>query len=139
MTLQKFRQLSILGPGEAFGELSLLTNQLRAATVICLTDCKFATLSRQDYFWSIGQEARKKLQENIKTLRGFRLFQQLSSEILAMIHQLMVPETYNHGQVVYTQGSPVDRSGVYFITQGDFEVSQIAASETPKMVSDYSH
>jgi len=44
------------GPGKDFGELALKIDQSnpkklipRAATVKCMTDCKFATMSKKDY------------------------------------------------------------------------------------------
>jgi|LakMenE18May11ns_1017448.scaffolds.fasta_scaffold9488164_1 CRP-like cAMP-binding protein len=45
-----------LGSGKDFGELALKIDKTnptkiaaRAATVVCLTDCKFATMRKQDY------------------------------------------------------------------------------------------
>jgi CRP-like cAMP-binding protein len=35
--------------GKAFGELALLTNKPRAATLKCLTDCHFAVISKNVY------------------------------------------------------------------------------------------
>ncbi len=41
------RVLGILGDGEFFGEISLLTGRPRSATVVTLTDCKLLELSKQ--------------------------------------------------------------------------------------------
>jgi len=38
-----------LKESNTFGELALLNNAPRAATVRCLTDCEFATLDRADF------------------------------------------------------------------------------------------
>lgn len=35
--------------GTAFGELAILENKPRAATVVCKTDCMFASLNKGDY------------------------------------------------------------------------------------------
>ena len=35
--------------GGSFGELALITNNPRAASVICVKDCYFATLGKSDY------------------------------------------------------------------------------------------
>jgi cAMP-dependent protein kinase regulator/cGMP-dependent protein kinase 2 len=38
-----------LSMGQAFGELALITNNPRAATIKCLTDCHFAVISKNVY------------------------------------------------------------------------------------------
>ena len=44
------RQLTVLGPGEAFGELALIEpGSLRRATIKCKEDCQFAVLHRSAY------------------------------------------------------------------------------------------
>ena len=35
--------------GASFGELALIMNEPRKATVMCLTDCYFAVLEKQEY------------------------------------------------------------------------------------------
>ena len=35
--------------GKSFGELALIKNKPRAATIKCLEDCHFAVMSKQDY------------------------------------------------------------------------------------------
>ena len=59
--INKFKRVKTMGAGLSFGELSLLTNERRAATVRCITDCKFAGLRKTDYLWSIGQEMKIRL------------------------------------------------------------------------------
>ena len=43
------KQVVALGDGFSFGELALLNSKPRAATIVCLEDCHFATLNRQDF------------------------------------------------------------------------------------------
>ena len=56
--LKKFQKLEKLNlfitvakrsSGESFGELALINDTSRAATIQCLTNCYFATLDREDY------------------------------------------------------------------------------------------
>jgi cAMP-dependent protein kinase regulator/cGMP-dependent protein kinase 2 len=37
------------GPGKSFGELALISNKPRAATIRCLKDCHFAVIEKQNY------------------------------------------------------------------------------------------
>ena len=43
-------RLSDMGPGDYFGELSLLDEEPRSADVVALTDCELLMLSREDFF-----------------------------------------------------------------------------------------
>ncbi len=41
--------VKVLGAGRSFGEIALLTNSKRTATVVCKEDCIFMTLSEEGY------------------------------------------------------------------------------------------
>lgn len=47
-------QAKTLGTGAAFGELALITDQPRSATVVCKTQCSFAVLEKEDYQQILG-------------------------------------------------------------------------------------
>jgi NADH dehydrogenase len=51
------RRLGVRGPGESFGELALLHNTPRSATVRCLTSVDVLALSRQDFLAVLGSSA----------------------------------------------------------------------------------
>lgn len=42
----KYTQVAILSDGDSFGELALISHKPRAATIRCITDTKFAVLSK---------------------------------------------------------------------------------------------
>lgn len=46
---QWFVEVKKLAEGGSFGELALLNDKPRAATIQCLTNCEFAVINRQDY------------------------------------------------------------------------------------------
>ena len=50
-----FKTVATLKVGQNFGELALLQNEPRAATIFCSKDTVLATLSRFDYSTSIGK------------------------------------------------------------------------------------
>lgn len=41
--------LSVVGPGDFFGEMALLDDEPRSATAIAVTDCELLTLARSDF------------------------------------------------------------------------------------------
>ena len=42
-------EIAILQTGASFGELALINNEPRKATIMCLNECYFAVLEKQDY------------------------------------------------------------------------------------------
>ena len=46
---QWFIEITKLEEGKSFGELALINDRPRAATIMGLTDCHLATLDKQDY------------------------------------------------------------------------------------------
>ena len=42
-------RLALLGPGDYFGESSLLENRTRNATAMALTDCELLTVAKEDF------------------------------------------------------------------------------------------
>ena len=63
-----------LTPGMSFGELALIKDQPRAASILCNTDCHFAVLSKEDYMNIIGKVEAKKLDKFIDFLQEIPMF-----------------------------------------------------------------
>ena len=124
ITVDYFKEVAKLGDGKSFGELALLKNAGRAATIICAEPTRFATLHRKDYKLTIGAEVRRKLKENVRMLRQFRIFSssQLKNNAVEKVFQYMKVCKYKHGHTVYKENQS-KISGLYFIKSGDFEVS----------------
>ena len=74
ITVSFFKEVARYSEGHSFGELALLKNSGRAATIICTMPCRFATLHRKDYKLTIGSEVRRKLKENVRLLKQYRIF-----------------------------------------------------------------
>ena len=50
-----------LKAGMAFGELALINDAPRLATIVCETDCSFAVLNKTDYKAILMEAERKKV------------------------------------------------------------------------------
>ena len=46
---RRFEKIMNIKKGDIFGELALLANKKRAATITCMTDCHFAVLDRKSF------------------------------------------------------------------------------------------
>lgn len=47
--------------GDSFGELALMNNKPRLASIICHTNCHFATLGKKEFFDTLKQKEEEKL------------------------------------------------------------------------------
>ena len=47
-----------LGQGQSFGEMALLSNGLRTATIMCLEYCTFGVLSKKDFNYILKNQER---------------------------------------------------------------------------------
>lgn len=56
-----FVNVAILVSGNSFGELALINDEVRKATIKCATDCYFATLDKSDYNNILGKIEQKQI------------------------------------------------------------------------------
>ena len=111
-----------LSSGMAFGELALMKNQPRAASIKCLTDCHLAVLSKPDYMKVIGKAEAKLLDRKIQFLKETPFFAKWSKRQLEKVSYYFNYKKYTRNQVVFTQGSrPLF---VYLIRSGEFELNK---------------
>lgn len=66
-------KLLTYNPGDSFGELSLLYNTKRAATVKAKTDCVLWMLDRQTFNYIVKDSAVRKRERYEKFLSGIKL------------------------------------------------------------------
>ena len=117
-----FIEVSKLSSGKAFGELALIKDQPRAATIKCLTDSHFAVLKKEDYLKIIGKNEKKKLEELIKFLRGIPLLSVWSKKKLEKFSYFLKKTIFYRKQTVFNIGEP--SNFVYIVKSGEFELTQ---------------
>lgn len=110
-----------LGVGSIFGELALISQKPRAATVTCLTDCQFATIN-QKTFNIIKKHVERSVNQKIDILKGVPFFDTLTRIALAKYSNYFTEQASYFGNIVLREGQPL--SHLYLVTEGQFEVSQ---------------
>ena len=60
--------------GESFGELALISNEPRAATIKCAANCYFALMHKNDYDKFLKRKMQKNLQKDIDLFYGLPYF-----------------------------------------------------------------
>ena len=97
ITVNRFKEVARLSDGASFGELALLKNEGRAATVVCSKMTRFATLNRKDYVWTIGQEEKRKLKQIVTFFRSFRIFSTLRANVIEKVFKYMKSTKFLRG------------------------------------------
>eukprot|EP00347_Sterkiella_histriomuscorum_P020337 403338195 len=120
--IEGFREVAQLGPGKSFGELALIQNKPRAATIRCYQETHFATLDKFDYETSLMKIERKhqnKILEFMMDIPCFRLF--TKNSILKFSYYLQ-KEKFKRNQVLYQAGQKANF--IYIIKSGEFEMTR---------------
>jgi CRP-like cAMP-binding protein len=131
--IEESKEVRILTDGDCFGELALINNKPRTATILAQGLVYLAVLSKKDYNRILATHTFKSLDERVehlKMLPSFNLATKLSLQKLAYT---FTEKSYKKDQVVYTKGDPTDT--LYFIKSGEFKLSQCEMIETPKYSS----
>ena len=67
-----------MNAGDFFGEISLIENRPRMASIRCLHDCHFAILSKDDFNRALGAIERRIYHERILFLQSLPYFDKLT-------------------------------------------------------------
>ena len=111
-------EVKVLGPGSSFGELALLDNRPRAATIKCKENCEFAVLDKKHFNDILKDKEQKKLYENVDFLANMRVFKGFSfASLKSLFYNTFEIKTLRK-QVIYRKGD--DPHSVYIIREGEF-------------------
>jgi putative peptide zinc metalloprotease protein len=121
------RELAVLRRGDYFGELALLYDQPRSASVRALTPLEVYALDRESFAGTLAPLLREygitveRLQERSELAR-MPLFRQTAPGELDPIMERLGHEEHPAGAVIIEQGAPGDR--FYLVRQGRLEVTR---------------
>ncbi|KAK6645103.1 hypothetical protein RUM43_001379 [Polyplax serrata] len=114
--------LGRMGPGKAFGELAILYNCRRTASIKVVSDAKVWVLGRQSFQKIMMKTGLQRLQENLNLLRSVPLLQSLSNEVLAKIADVLEVDFYPSGEHIIRQGATGDT--FFIISSGKVKVTK---------------
>ena len=113
----RFTEVAVLSSGSSFGELSLLQNKPRAATILCLNPCLFAILDKIDFNKVLRDEEERKMKAKVEFLQGLSVFAGWSGGQLRKLCYYIRETTFRPYQVVYREGEKA--TDVYFLVEGE--------------------
>uniref|UniRef100_A0A060T9H9 cAMP-dependent protein kinase regulatory subunit n=1 Tax=Blastobotrys adeninivorans TaxID=409370 RepID=A0A060T9H9_BLAAD len=110
------------GAGSSFGELALMYNAPRAASVVANSDCVLWALDRLTFKRIVLDTTSRKRQKYEKFLREVPVLSSLNSYELSRIADALDSEVYEPGQAVIREGDHGDN--FYLIESGTAEVTR---------------
>ena len=103
-----------VGPGNSFGELALMYNCPRAATVTALTDCVLWAIDRKTFTMVVVHSSNDKAQQYESFLSFVPLLDNLTDEERSRVADVLASRTYQDGEYIIHQG---DDGNEFFIVE----------------------
>lgn len=116
--------LCTLGPGKVFGELAILYNCTRTATVKAIMNCKLWAIERQCFQTIMMRTGLVRQAEYTEFLKSVPTFRRLNEEMLFKIADVLEETTYNEGDYIIRQGARGDT--FFIISRGKVQVTMKA-------------
>ncbi len=136
--MEEPRVLANLGRNAHFGEVSLLTEELRSASIIVTSPTAKCLRMRKSTFSEIlsnvesaSDEVKRKIGQ--KVVEKVSIFQTLTQSTRARICQVMVGVSFPSDSYICRQGTPGNT--FYIITEGSCKVTLNNADHTEKEVA----
>lgn len=116
----------------SFGELALMYNMPRAATIEAASDGSLWAMNRQTFRRIVLKSAFKKRKEYEMLLEGVPMLQTLENYERMNLCDALMPKSYPDGDLIIKQGDEAD--GMYFIEDGAVKITMIKETEDNKEV-----
>lgn len=112
-----FKKVNCLRTGDSFGELALIFNQPRLASIIASEDLHLLSFTSYDYKEVFESEIQNVV-EKIEFFNG--IFPSLSTAHIGRFCYLLEEKTFKFNDIIYKEGDVAD--GIYIIRQGEVQV-----------------
>ena len=121
--------------GELFGELSLMYNAKRAASVKCTKAGSLFALDRPTFTHIVQESAVKKRQQHEKAISQIEILSEMKASERQQLVDTLKEENYQPGEYVVREGESGDR--LYFIVAGNLVAEKRNTSGKEEVVFKY--
>jgi len=98
------------------------------ATIRCLEESHFITLSREDYAAALIEIENKKKAAQVNFVKNIPIFSKLTRTFLTRLSHFFKPLNCTKDYFLYREGDPADR--VFIVKEGEFVVSKKLITDT---------
>ncbi|XP_023657303.1 cGMP-dependent protein kinase 1 isoform X2 [Paramormyrops kingsleyae] len=116
------QKLCTMDPGRVFGELAILYNCTRTATVTALTDIKLWAINRQCFQTIMMRTGLIRHSQYMEFLRSVPSFQPLPEDVLSKVADVLEETHYADGDYLIRQGATGDT--FFIISEGQVKVTK---------------
>ncbi|CAF1362888.1 unnamed protein product [Adineta steineri] len=114
--------LTTMGPGRVFGELAILYNCTRTASIKALSNCKLWAVDRQTFQAIMMKAGMQKQAEHLELMKNIKSFEKLREDILSKIADVLDEVSYADGECIVRQGAKGDT--FYIIAKGRARITE---------------
>ncbi|XP_050394636.1 cGMP-dependent protein kinase 1 isoform X2 [Patella vulgata] len=129
------QKLCTMSPGKVFGELAILYNCTRTATVKALQACKLWAVDRPCFQSIMMRTGLLRHSEHLEFLRSVPTFDGLPEETLGKIADVLEEAHYNNGEYIIRQGARGDT--FYIIAKGKVRVTKRSSKSQDEVTMRY--
>ncbi|KAL4426768.1 hypothetical protein ABPG74_006546 [Tetrahymena malaccensis] len=114
--------VKVLNQGEAFGELALLNNKPRLASIIAHENTYLAVLDKKEFGIILKEKEEQKLLKEMGFFAKLPFFNGWNFNLVKLLYLNAFRVKYKKGDIVFQEGQePV---AVYIITEGQFDLEK---------------
>ncbi|KAH7482407.1 hypothetical protein KRP22_008291 [Phytophthora ramorum] len=121
-----------LGPGLGFGELALLYNMPRAATIRAVTEVELWALERNTFREILASHKLNRLHRTLEVLEKVAILSKLTSSEKQQVAAAMDWEEFEGKAAIVRQGEVGEK--FYIITKGEIVVTQLDANTSEENI-----
>jgi len=126
--------LIVYEPGGAFGELALLYNAPRAATIAAIDECLLWGLDRNTFNHIVKDAAVRKREMYDEFLKKVKILETMDAYERQTMADVFIKHSYSKGDHIITEGE--DGNELYFLVEGEAIATKLINDELQK-VMDY--
>lgn len=116
-------------PGEAFGELALLYNTPRAASITCDGECYLYVLDRQTFNHIVKDAAVRRREKYENFLKKVKLLETMEDYERCQISEAFKDQNFSAGDTIIKEGDV--GMDLYFLVEGEAYASKVLEAGQP--------
>ncbi|XP_038078220.1 cyclic nucleotide-binding domain-containing protein 2-like [Patiria miniata] len=118
------KEVTILRKGACFGEIALLKDSRRRATIVCLQETQFLVVDRDDFFEKgLHRHIQAEFEYKFNFFRRLELFSSWPDDRLEEVSDMARIEEYNHDSVIVKDSREIH--WLLFVTKGRCDVLKL--------------